>query len=137
MAALTAARFTESRGDTKARRYKMANSTQVYRGGLVMLNSAGLATPAAAAAANQGVVGVAAESKLSGTGGTDWITVHEGTFLMGATSIADTSVGLACYASDDQTVDETQGANEPRAGILVEVVSSTSGWVAVGIGLHS
>lgn len=137
MAALTAARATESKDLGPKRRYKMAVSTTIYAGGMVMLNSSGLAVPAVAAAANQGVVGIATSTVTSPASGDTYIVVQEGTFKLAATSIADTSVGLLVYASDDQTVDETQGVNEPRVGFLVEVISSTSGWVAIGIGLHA
>ena len=37
------------------------------------------------------------------------------------------------FASDDQTFDETKATNEPTVGILVEFVSSTSGWVDISL----
>lgn len=137
MAALSAARMTESRNLGVKRRYKMAASTQIYKGGIVMLNSSGLAVPATAAASNQGCVGIATEDKLSGTATTLYITVDEGEFLLAGTTLADTSVGLVVYAEDDQTVDETQSTNEPIAGKLVEVESATAGWVAMGLAFSS
>ena len=133
MAALSAARVTKSRSLGRLVSYKMADDTTIYAGGLVMINSAGLAIAAAAAASNQGVVGVATETVTNASGGTDAILCQEGIFLFAATSIAQTAMGSKVYASDDQTVDETQGTNEPLAGVCVEFVSSTSGWVDVSL----
>lgn len=134
MAALTAKRATDSRNLGQTRVYKMAGSTTIYAGGLVMLKSDGYAKTAAALASNKGVVGVAMETVVnSGADGAKEITVQEGEFLLGATSIAQVSIGSAVYASDDQTIDETQGSNEPKVGLLTEVVSSTSGWVLSGL----
>lgn len=133
MTALSAARATQSRNLLNIdRRYQMAASTTIYAGGLVMLKSDGYAVPATASASNQGCVGVAAKTVVnSGADGAAEVAVLCGEFLLNATSIAVTSLNLKVYASDDNTVDETQGTNEPVAGLLIEVVSSTSGWVAV------
>ena len=133
MTALAAARLTKSRRLGSKVEYPMAASTQIWAGGMVMLNSAGLATPAAAAASNQGVVGVATESVLSAASGTYYCVVQEGDFQFAGTTLAQTDVGNLAYAEDDQTIDETQGANEPVAGVLVEVESATVGWVRVGL----
>ncbi len=57
MAALTAERLTKSRGDLVLRIYPMA-AVQCFSGGMIMIDSAGFATPAAAAAGNKGCVGV-------------------------------------------------------------------------------
>ncbi len=133
MAALTDNRMSPSKGDIKrVDRYLMANSTTIYAGSLVMINASGLATPATAAVGAKGVVGVAFEKKTSGTGGNDWIQVAVGKFRMGAVSIAQANVGSLMYALDDQTVDETQLANQPVAGTLVEYISGTDGWFLIG-----
>jgi hypothetical protein len=133
MAALSANRATASKNLGAIRRWKMKASTTVYAGSMVMLDSNGLANPAAASASNQGCQGCATEKVASAASGTYWVKAQEGTFLFDATSIADTSASLVMYASDDQTFDETQGANEPVAGYLHEVVSSTSGWLVMGM----
>jgi signal peptide peptidase SppA len=128
--ALSAARATQSKAPG-IKWYKMKASTTIYAGGLVMIDTNGVALPAAASASNHGVMGVATETKTSAASGTTKINVAEGYFLFDATSIAQTAVGSVMYASDDHTFDETQGANEPVAGILVECVGATSGWLYI------
>ncbi len=132
MAALTAARLTESKNLRFQKRYLMKASTTIYYGSLVMINTNGTAEPATASASNHGVVGVATETKTSGASGSTYIMTQTGIFRFAATSIAQANVGSLMYAQDDQTVDETQAANQPIAGILLDYVSATEGWVAVG-----
>ena len=136
MAAATAARVTDEKALGPLRRYLMKASTTFYAGTLVCLNSDGLAVAPAALTGNQGCVGVCVADVTSAATGDSFVQVREGTFKLAATSVADTSVGLVVYATDNQTVDETDAGNRPKAGYLQEVVSSTSCWVAVGLGHH-
>lgn len=129
-AALSAARATQSKPQG-IKTFKMKASTTIYAGGMVMIDTNGLALPAAASASNHGVVGVATQTKTSASSGTYTIQVSEGYFLFAATSIAQANTGSVMYASADDTFDETQGANEPVAGVLVEYVSATSGWLYI------
>lgn len=122
----------KSRGDQTITRYLMKASTVITAGNLVMIDSAGLALVAAASASNKGCVGVATSTVTSAASGSYYIDVAQGDFLVDATSIAQTAVMGLVYASAAATVDETQGSNEPIAGMLIEYVSSTSGWVRVG-----
>lgn len=132
MTALSAARLTKSRNvKGGSPRYLMAASTTIYQGSMVMLNSSGLAVPAAAAASNKGVVGVARKSVTSAGSGSYYVEVDEGEFLFAGTTLAQSGTGGLVYAEDDQTVDETQGTNEPKAGLLVEYVSASSAWVRI------
>lgn len=124
----------QSRGDLKLKRYLMKASTTINAGDAVMLDSNGLALPAAASASNNGVVGCAQETVVSAASGNYYITVAEGIFLYDATSIAQASVGDPVYFTNATTMDETQGANEPKGGKLVEVVSATAGWVEMALG---
>lgn len=132
MTALAAARYTKSKNLGPKKRY-LCGVDIIYAGGMVMIDSAGYAMPAAAASANTGVVGVATATvdNSGGSAGDEAVVVQEGWFLFAATTIAQTSINLPVFAEDDQTVDETQGANEPIAGILREVVSSSSCWVEI------
>lgn len=135
---LTAPIQVKSRpGTTKIQRYLMKASTTIYKGGIVMLDSDGLALQAIAEASNQGCPGLARETVTSGASVEAFVHVEEGEFLLKAVSVADTSVGLPAYALDDQTVDETQLSNQARAGIISEVVSSTKCWVRMGLGFAS
>lgn len=134
MAALAAARQTKSRSLGKIHYVPLAVDI-AYAGGAAMINAAGYAAPAAADAGNAGCWGAFTETvdNSGGSAGTKSAQIQEGTFLFAATSIAQTSLGLAMYFTDDQTFDETQGANEPQGGKLVELVSSTSGWVEMSV----
>ena len=115
----------------------MVNSVTIEAGTLVMRTAAGLGQEAVAEVANGGIAGIAAESKTSGTGGADFIQCLEGTFLFDAASIVQGSVGDVMFAVDDRTFDETDTGNLPRLGFLEELVSATSGWIRVGLGLHA
>jgi signal peptide peptidase SppA len=132
--ALSAARATECKGaGSYSKAYLMKASTTIYSGGLVMLDSNGVALPAAASASNNGVVGVAQETKTSAASGSYWIGVTGGAICkLAGTTLAQTGVGDLVYAEDDQTVDETAASNEPIAGILVQYVGASVGWVLVG-----
>lgn len=137
MAALTENRITKGSFLGPIRRYKMAVSTTLFSHSIVMLNASGLVVPASAIANNQGCVGMANEKIISPASGATFILVQEGTFLWAASTIADTSVGLTVYAEDDQTIDETQDANQPVAGRLYAVESASSAWVKMELGLNA
>jgi len=132
MAALSAKRTTSSRGLTRKVRYLMAASTTCYGGGMVCLNSSGLAIPAAAAADNRAVVGVAVADVTSAASGSYYVEVLEGEFLMDAQTIAQDDTYKIVYADDDATIDDAQATNAPVAGRLIEYVSASSGWVRIG-----
>jgi len=132
MAALTAAKVVKSRGITRNVKYLMAASTTCYQGGLICINSAGLATPAADVSGHKQCVGVAVASVTSAASGSYYVEVLEGEFLLAASAVAQAGVGAMAYAEDDQTVDDAGSSNEPVAGKIIEYVSSTSCWVRVG-----
>jgi hypothetical protein len=132
MAALTAAKMVKSRGITRKVKYLMKASTTCYQGGLICIDSAGLAVPAADVSGHKQCVGVAVASVTSESSGSYYVEVLEGEFLLTASAVAQTGVGAMAYAEDDQTVDDASNANEPVAGKIIEFVSSTSCWVRVG-----
>jgi len=137
MTALTAARATSSRNLGHIVEYKLA-AVQVYAGGICMLDSSGWARPAAASASNNGCVGVFTESvnNSGGAAGDLTVFVQEGEFRLAASTVNQVTVGDLVYAEDDQTVDETQDANQPRAGVCTERVSASVVWVRMGAGLN-
>lgn len=138
MAALAADKVVASRNLGAKLQYPVVASDIIYAGSIVMIDSAGYANPAAASVTNNGCVGIAVEKadNASGSAGAVDVEVQEGEFLLDATTAAQTIVGDLVYAEDDQTIDETQGSNEPRAGIATEFVSASSVWVRMGIGLN-
>jgi len=107
----------------------------IYAGGFVCVNTGhGYAIPGADAAGNI-CMGIA-ESEADNTNGASGAIVvrvrRTGVYLMAASSIAITSVGVVMYVVDDQTFDETQAGNSVKAGVLVTYVSATSGWIDIG-----
>lgn len=115
-------------------RYPVAASANIYAGSVVMINSAGYAVPAVAAASNNGCVGVACAraNNSSGAAGDVYVSVQEGEYLMTLVTGIQGNVQDPMYCSDDNTCSGTQAANEPQVGILIELVSATSGWVKMG-----
>lgn len=132
MAALTNDRVTEKKSVTASKSYPVAASTVIYAGGLVVLNSAGYAVPAADAAGMK-VVGVATArvDNAAGGNGDARVVVEEGDFRLPAVSITQEMVGQVMYVVDDQTFDDAVGTNAVKAGRLVSFVSATEGWVRV------
>lgn len=130
-AALSAPRATTCKMTGPIKAYLMKASTTIYAGGLVMINASGTAEPAAASASNHGVVGVATKTKTSAASGTYLITTQEGWCKFAGTTLEQEDVGNLVYAESDETVDETAGANEPVAGLLIEYESASEGWVHV------
>lgn len=105
----------------------MAASTTIYQGGGVMLNSSGLAIPAADTASCR-TLGVAMESKTSDASTTSYISVCIdciATFKSSGAA-ASTYNGVAVYWSDDETCLIASGvSNSIKAGICVGVDSAS------------
>ena len=132
MVAITAAVNRQAKGTPRTRRVLMANSITIVKGELVgILDADGLAVKAVTGATVVWIVGVAAETKTSGTGGADWIQVeYDREYLFAATSITQAMLGDAMLIVDNNTIDETS-AGSATVGKLTEYVSATLGWVHV------
>lgn len=111
----------------------------IYAGTMVMIDSNGFALPAQASASNKGVHGVATETvdNSAGSAGDKSVEIQEGEFKFAGDTLEQNDVGSVVYADDDQTIDETQATNCPRAGILTEYISASEGWVMIGAALAS
>jgi len=135
MTALATARVTESKSTNcyGLVSYKVAAATKLYAGGMVMLNSAGYAVPAAAAASNKGVCGVATKTvdNTAGAAGDLEVICECGRFRFVAVGLTQAQVGSLAYASDDQTFSSTQATNQPKAGRIERLESSTDGWICI------
>lgn len=131
MAAITAAVDRPKKGIGKVRRFQMTASTAIVKGALVSLDATtGLAKNAVSGAVDP-VVGVATENVTSAASGTYYIQVEfDCEFRFAASSIAAASLGAPMLVVDNNTVDETS-AGSAVVGQLVELVSSTLGWVYV------
>lgn len=132
MTALAADRQTSEKSGT-LKSYPVAAVT-IYKGSMVCVNSAGYLVPAADTSGYSNVLGVADE-KVDNSGGSPGAKncrVASGkAYKFAASSITQAMVGDLMYVVDDQTVDETDPGNSIRAGILVEFISATVGWVFV------
>ena len=104
----------------------------IYKGGLVAINAAGYACPAADTLGYR-VVGIADEKvdNSAGSAGDKDVRVRQGCLAkLVATSITQAMLGQIMYVADDQTFDDAS-TNLVPAGILVDYVSATSGWIFV------
>ena len=133
MTALSANYARPSRNLGAKRPYPVNAASVIYAGALVMIDADGFARPAAALASNGGCVGVATEKVTGGAAdGDKWVEVQEGEFLFAGDTLAQTAlVAGIVYADDDNTVDETQATNCPKAGIVTQYNSASEAWVAV------
>ncbi len=131
MAVLTADRNTDQKNvDLKV---YPAGVDIIYKGGIVCVNEAGYAV-AGADTVNFKVVGVADENvdNSGGSAGDKNVRVRSGrAFRFVATAITQAMLGETMYVVDDQTIDDSEGTNGIVAGILVEFVSTTEGWVFI------
>jgi hypothetical protein len=129
---LSADRITAAK-DPGVKSFPMGDDI-IYKGGFVTLNTDGYAV-AGVDTASYRFAGVAVEQgdNDGGPEGNVWVRVYtEGVFLMAATSITQAMVGQMMYLVDDQTFDDTTVTNYIPVGVLVEYVSTTSGWVDIG-----
>lgn len=133
MAALTASRSTPSQ-EIDLKGYLMGVAT-IWKGSMVMLNSAGFAVPASDVVVGNmnRVVGVADETVVNtGAAGSKKIKVRSGrSFQFDATSITQAMVGTEMSVVDDHTFDDAPSANLLACGILTEYVSAVSGYIFI------
>lgn len=102
----------------------------IYKGALCTFNAAGYLAPAGLAV-SEVFAGVAEEyvDNSGGSAGDKSCKVKtQGRFLLEGSGLAQGDVGVAVYASDDQTITKTAGTS-PRVGIIDEFVSATQVWV--------
>lgn len=132
-AALTADRITETKL-TGLKSYPILTATKIYAGSLVAIDSAGYAKPAADAASLK-VVGVSTEQvDNTGASGDKSIKVDAPILArFNASSITQAMVGQVMYVVDDNTFDDGAGTNGITAGVLVEFISTTEGWLLIGV----
>lgn len=138
MAALSAGRVTKQwQPNTTVRSYKQAASTQVWEGGIIVLNASGYAIPAVsgtvATGTNYVVVGVADMSQLSITGSNPDLKVRVGYFNLAADSaFALSNIGSSAYIVNDQTVSVTS-TNRSPAGTIAQIDDAGNPWVKIGL----
>ena len=102
----------------------MVTGGTVYKGGLVQITTAGLASRAGAANPKF-VLGRALETYVAAAAG-QTVRVEAGTFLwdnLGGDPLLVADIGTPCYVTDDQTVHQTDGGADLIAGTVIDVTS--------------
>lgn len=99
----------------------------IHKGALVKVGADGyLAPQAAEAGAVHAGVAYEAKDNASGSDGDVSCRVETGrAFEVGGSGFVAADLGKSVYASDDDTVSVTQGANELKVGKIIEVISAT------------
>jgi len=134
LAALTADRSTEHKGEEFIIQLPVKASTKIYKGSLVTIDATGYALPSADTAATF-VAGIALEQvdNSSGASGAKFIRVAANVMALlnvtGAFNQAD--VGKTCFVSDDNTVSVVATTNNIKVGRVLIRVSATSAWVYI------
>lgn len=138
--ALTAERDTKQMGDLPQARtinVPVKASTKIYKGGMVGIDSTGYAVPMSAALGLV-CIGKALHTKdnTSGSNGDLTVDVDQGVFwYANGDTITAAMAGSDCYASDDQTVNVSDGGQARSFAGRIIAVDATLG-VAVLMGLH-
>lgn len=99
----------------------------IYAGALCKHNAAGFLAPcsAEAGAVFAGVSIEKIDNSAGAAGDLKCRVAKEGAYLMAGSGFSQANVGASVYASDDNTVSTTQGANEQEVGKIVEFISAT------------
>jgi hypothetical protein len=138
--ALSANKDRSVKGAGSIQYFLVEDSVHIYKGALVVVNSAGYAEPATNAS-GKALLGVAFEecdNTLTGhsQGGKSVRVIRGGRFLMTTADLVQADVGVKCYVEDDDTVNDagtsTQGI---VAGIVAAIESATQVWVDIGLGV--
>lgn len=115
--------------------YLVESATSIVKGTMVAVNAGGFLVPAANTAGLK-VVGVADED-IDNSGGADGDkacrVVSGRVFRFDATSITQAMVGSLMAVADAETFDDV-GSNQIIAGLLMEFVSATDGWIWIPVG---
>ena len=105
----------------------------IYKGALVKNNAAGYLAPCATEAGAT-FAGVAYEKKDNSGGSAGDLScrvIKEGVFLLTGSGLAQSDVGAVVFASDDQTITTSAGANLQPVGRIVAFKSATQVWVKI------
>lgn len=113
----------------------VAASVVIFKGAIVMSNASGFLAPAVALA-DAKMAGIAYEkvdNANGAAGDVDCKLLREGLFELSGAGFTQADIGKEVYASDDQTVSTTQGANEIAVGRISQVTSATKVYVDIAV----
>lgn len=115
--------------------FPVVASDIIYKGAIVKINAAGYLAPMAAEAGafNAGIAYEKVDNSAGSAGDEECLVLREGVFKLAGSGFSQADLGSTVYASDDQTVSTTQGANEIAVGKIVEVVSATEIYVDIAV----
>lgn len=136
MAALTAARKTESRVVpwSQTCEEQGADSTQFYKGGILVLDQADGKVKKGFVATTLVCLGRSLETVLTGASNTRKIRAESGIFKWlnssAGDAIAADDIGKDCFIVDDQTVALTNGTSTRSKAGVVFGVDSDGVWVS-------
>jgi len=125
----------------KLQSFLVEDDVHIFKGALVCLNDAGYVEPATNAA-DKVLAGVAYEecdNTLVGhsQGGKSIRLYRDGLFKFASSGITQAEVGLYCYVSDDDTVEDAGTATQGViAGVVVELESADVVWVDIEPGIN-
>jgi hypothetical protein len=131
-------RSVKSAGQIKS--FLVEDDVHIYKGAQVVTNAAGYLEPAANATGKR-LAGVAFEecdNTLVGhsQGGKSVRVMRGGSLPFTTSDLVQADVGLLCYVTDDDTVDDAGTATQGIvAGIVIEVLSATEVVVDIGPGV--
>lgn len=139
--ALTAPTDRRKKGAGKIQQFPVNGGSTIYEGAAVALNEEGYLIPFTNAA-NRSFQGIAYETVKNTTvegfgsdGQLNCRVYRSGTFRFASSEILQSDVGIKIYLLDDNTIDPVDVATRGLAGILVELESSTLGWVDIDSGV--
>lgn len=120
--------------------FLVEDDVHIFKSALVVANASGYAEPATNASGKV-LLGVAYEecdNTLTGhsQGGKSVRVFKGGTFPFATADLVQADIGIKCYVTDDDTVDDAGTATQGIiAGVVVEVVLATEVLVDIALGV--
>ncbi len=132
-----------SKGVTSMQRHKMAASTTIFAGALVITNADGLLTPLVPGEDVQ-FAGVAMENQVSGATGTTYCQVaRNGRHLLPVTDLALENVGDELFGLEDDVLllegdlDDDSESFCPKVGVIADFETASKVWVDISSGVSA
>jgi hypothetical protein len=128
------------KGGGKIQSFLVEDDVYIYKGALVALNDAGYVEPATNAT-DKVLAGVAYEEcdntlENHAQGGKSVRVIREGFFRFASAGIVQAGVGLLCYVTDDNTVEDAGTATQGVvAGVVVQLEATNIVWVDIEPGV--
>lgn len=141
MGALAANKDRDRKNAGGLQQFPVSDGEHVYEGAACCLDVDGYLVPASNVA-DRVFMGVAYEegnniSTILGhaDGFIKTRLYRKGVFKFASAALAQTDLGIKVYLTDDNTVDVSSTSDKVLAGVLVELISATEGWVEIDSGV--